>query len=187
MQIFFSTLHSLETFTRSLASLPDQEACAFCAQSRHWVSHGYIYKQRSPTKRDVIGKRILCSNRYGKPGCGHTRQLYLASAIPKRRYCLNVLLWFIVFLINGSTTTQAYHQAIGHDYFEPRQASRWLTALYQQLGWFRGLLPKNSRDDCSCQSYRSYRLTLLLPTLQQWLASPSAPGLVQYHFQRPLI
>ncbi|MVF13597.1 hypothetical protein FT643_15755 [Ketobacter sp. MCCC 1A13808] len=62
MQIFFSSHQALETFTRSLTSLTSQEACAFCSQSSQWVSHGPVYKQHSPTERDIVGRRIVCSN-----------------------------------------------------------------------------------------------------------------------------
>ena len=187
MQIFFSSLQSLETFTRSLASLPVQEACGFCAQSRHWVSHGFLYKQRSSTQRDIVGKRILCSNRYGKQGCGHTRALYLAWIIPQHRYSLHVLLAFIASLIHSATITQAFHQAIGHDLFEPRQAYRWLTALYRQLGWFRGLLGKHSRDDCTSLRFRSNRLQRLLPSIQSFLFLLSASDFAQHQYQRAFI
>lgn len=187
MQTFFSSLQSLESYTQSLVSLSDQDTCSFCCQPGQWVSHGFLYKQLSSSQRDIVGKRILCSNRFGKQGCGRTRSLYLAWIIPQHRYSLNVLLAFIVGLFSGATLTHAFHQAIGHDVFDPRQASRWLAALNKKLGWFRSQLPKNARDSVPMRHYRSPRLARLLPTLQQWLAQLFEPNLVQCHLQRPFL
>ena len=186
MRIFFSSLQSLESFTRSLVSLSDNATCVSCYQSQ-WVSHGYLYKQTSSTRQDIIGKRILCSNRYGKQGCGRTRSLYLAWIIPGYHYSLNVLLAFISSLLKGSTVTHAYQQAVGHDYFEPRQAFRWLSALCRQLSWFRSRLDKAARDDCLRRPLKSDRLSLLLPTLKHFLSATDSPTWVQYNFQRAFI
>lgn len=187
MQTFFASIQSLDAFTRSLASLAGQTTCAFCSQPGQWVSHGYVYKQTSSTQRDKVGKRILCSNRSGKQGCGRTRSLYLASVMPRCRYRLKVLLVFLACLLNGATIAQAYHQAIGHDHFEPRQASRWLTALYRQLSGFRRVLGKRARDDGSDKPCRSHRLNRLLPTIRQLFAGLPTPDSVQLRFQRALM
>jgi hypothetical protein len=63
MQIFFSSLHALEQYTFSVDNIPQDDACQHCAAANQWVSHGYVYKQRSMAKREVVGKRLLCGKR----------------------------------------------------------------------------------------------------------------------------
>jgi len=168
MQLFFSTLSELESFTHSLNTLSKENACQFCQQNDQWVSHGFIYKQLSYRQRNIVGKRILCSPHGNHSGCGRTRQLYLDTQIPGRRYSLLTLLAFVLALLHGMTVKAAWYHAIGHDRTEPRQAWRWLTALMNRLGAFR--LKLKHRVEASCQ-LRTRRLRMLLPTLQALLQS----------------
>tara|TARA_R110001592_G_C13144876_1_gene747645 strand:- start:227 stop:1258 length:1032 start_codon:yes stop_codon:yes gene_type:complete len=128
MQRFFSSLCELDLFTHSLDSLTFDFSCQHCSRNDQWVSHGYVCKQSG----EKVGKRILCARRYGKQGCGRTRQLYLQDIIPQRRYTLSKLLAFIAALIKGLTVEQAYYHAAGHDHGSHRQAWRWLNALWAQ-------------------------------------------------------
>ena len=127
MQRFFSSLCELDQFSFSLDNPKHDNHCQHCARNDQWVSHGYLYKSSG----EKIGKRILCAKRYGKLGCGHTRQLYLQQFIPQRRYCLNKLVSFILSLIRGATVEHAYFDAVGHHHGSYRQAWRWLKALWQ--------------------------------------------------------
>ena len=109
----FSSLGAIEQFTRSLNSLASDNACQHCHQNDQWHSHGYVYKQQAIDQRSAIGKRMICSNRYGKGGCGHTRQLYLSDMIPHKHHRLCVVVAFIVALLQGHSVTDAYRQALG--------------------------------------------------------------------------
>lgn len=164
MQLFFPSFSKLEAFSRSLNTLISSHACRHCTCSDQWVSHGFIYRQSGIQ----VGKRILCAKRYGKSGCGRTFALYIAAFIPQRRYSLNVLWAFVCSLIQGSNVAQAYFSAVGHAHFNHRQAYRWLSALYAQVGLFRSQLPFRSVNSISVR-HRSTRLSILFTTLSAWV------------------
>lgn len=165
MQRFFSSLSELDHFTYSLDNLASENQCEHCSRNDQWVSHGYVWKKSG----EKAGKRILCGKRYGKRGCGRTRQLYLQHVIPQRRYSLSRLLIFILTLIRGATVEQAYFRAVEHSYSEHRQAWRWLRALWTQMSRFRAALVLPPAPGASPVRYRSRRLSILLTTLREWL------------------
>jgi hypothetical protein len=178
MQIFFPTIHSINQFTSSLKGLTDQYACFHCSKHNQWVAHGYVYKQLSISDRQAVGKRILCANRYGKAGCGHTRQLYLQSIIPHRRYGVATLAMFIGLLLQGFGVTQAYRQATQKGDINRRQGRRWIQSLFYKLGYFRSLLlrqPSTVSPEVTPPSpTHCRRLQLLLPTLEALLPTPDS-------------
>lgn len=161
MQRYFFSLSELDQFTASLNSHPQSNACSHCHRNDQWISHGYVYEQSGQT----IGKRILCAKRYRKHGCGRTRQLYLHQRLPHWRYPLTVLLSFIHALLQGMTVEGAYGHALGHQHSEPRQAWRWLNALWRRVGWFRSVVPDKL---IITVRRRTRRLTVLVSTLQAW-------------------
>lgn len=165
MQIFFSSIASLEHFTRSLGAITPANACEHCSQNDQWVSHGYVYRQQTMAQRHAVGKRILCSQRYGKSGCGRTRQLYLGNIIPRRHHGMHVLAAFVLLLCKGLSVTQAYRDARGDRHRDPRHAWRWLNALTAQLGRLRTFLYNQISPAGDLLHHRSRRLNVLLPTL----------------------
>lgn len=165
MQVFFSSMASLEHFTHSLGMITPDNACQHCSQNDQWVSHGYVYRQQTMAERHAVGKRILCSQRYGKDGCGRTRQLYFANIIPSRRHCMQTLAAFILLLCKGLTVTQAYQDAREDPHRDPRHAWRWLNALTAQLGRLRTSLCRKASTALTHLHHRSRKLTILLPTL----------------------
>ena len=111
---FFSSQHALDRFTSSLKSaMTSQDACSCCTRNDQWVSHGYTYKIKKDGTKTICGKRIICSNRYGNSGCGHTRQLYLEHVIPGRQYSVCTAIAFIKALFSGTLIDDAYIQATG--------------------------------------------------------------------------
>lgn len=165
MQIFFSSMASIEHFTHSLGTITPDNACEYCSQNDQWVPHGYVYRQQTMAQRHTVGKRILCSQRHGKDGCGRTRQLYLGNIIPKRRHCIHTLATFILLLCKGLTVTQAYQDARHDPHRDPRHAWRWLNALMAQLARLRTSLCKRGSTAVAHLHHRSRKLTVLLPTL----------------------
>ena len=115
---------------------------------------------------EVSGKRIICCNRYGKSGCGHSRQLYLENIIPKRQYRLTVAIAFIKILLSNAPIEEAYIQST-EKVKEARHAWRWIKDLFKKLPQWRTLLPRYT--DKAKPLYRSKRLNILLPTLKQLL------------------
>ena len=148
----------------SLDSLPPTDsACPHCGKSEHSVSHGYFYKQVSIEHREVAGKRILCSRRHGRGGCGRTHQWYLADIVPGRRYRLSAFVAFVYALLGGNTVEQAYLQAID-SIVEPRHAWRWLRSFLKQLPQWRSDL--SPMTEAFKAKQRSSLLNILLPTLK---------------------
>lgn len=129
------------------------------------MSHGYVYQPSSIDCREVVGKRILCSNRHGRTGCGRTRQLYLAEVIPRRQYRLSIVIAFIQALLAGTGVEKAYLNAINSPSGNPRHAWRWLKDFYQQLAQWRTLVSQVVETFIPTQ--RSKRLKVLLPTLER--------------------
>jgi len=179
MQRFFASLRDMDYFSRSLDCL-SKHPCSHCQRNDQWVSHGYVYKQSG----EKVGKRILCGKRYGKRGCGHTRQLYLQHIIPQRRYTLSQLLAFVCALIRGLTVERAYVEAVGHTHSSHRQSWRWLSALWARMSCFRNEVPGSSRSDWSSLRCRSRRLSILLSTLKHWLIQVPDKRSVQCCWQR---
>ncbi len=145
-----------------------------------------MYKQVAMDKKRVAGKRILCSNRYGRVGCGRTRQLYLADVIPQRHYSLAVVIAFIQTLLAGSHVEHAYLNAVAATQYTlkaARHAWRWLTALFKQLSLWRTYLDKSSER--VVYSGPSTSLKHLLPTLDVLLTCQHTTlSDYQHHFQR---
>ncbi|MFQ3248044.1 MAG: hypothetical protein ACI9SP_004704 [Arenicella sp.] len=92
MQRFFDSFSIINLFTLSLDHHQNKTQCAHCLKNNQFISHGIIYKQTSIAERKPVGKRIICSNRYGRSGCGRTVQLYVSNRIP--RFCLFVIDYF---------------------------------------------------------------------------------------------
>lgn len=163
MQKFFNTIESIDRFTFTLDYHQHSLTCDSCLSHGQFVSHGFVYKQRSQTLCEPVGKRILCSNRYGRTGCGRTFQLYLASELPSCHYGTTQLLAFIAALFTKVSITSAYCKAVGQH--EPRHAWRWFKKLTQQLMTYRRYLHRDAQTNSPLFYTQSRSKQLLLPTL----------------------
>lgn len=180
MQIFFNTIASLDRFSLSLDSRPQRSECKHCHQRCAWTSHGFVYKQRTIAEREPVGKRVLCSNRHGKKGCGRTVQLYLTTEIPGRHYGASALFLFLSALLAGSSVSDAYHKVVGDR--ADRQGWRWLTQLMACLSDFRRRLSLTT-DHVGAFAHRCRRLQILLPTVQAMLPNVSQCPCAAYQMQ----
>lgn len=172
MNLFFDTLEALHQFTFSL----DQHelTCASCSARGQFVSHGFCYKQQNFAATKTAGKRILCSRRSGRTGCGRTVQLYLASEVPGLHYGTAQLFAFITALFTRLSITAAYEKAVGKP--ESRHAWRWFKKLIQQLIVYRHYLHRDALTDSAMLNTQSRSRQLLLPTLKA-LFSPAHQAL----------
>lgn len=155
MQRFFTDFNALNRFTLSLDYHQDSLQCPHCSKRRQLVSHGIIYKQHSIHERASIGKRILCSNRYGRSGCGRTVQLYVAQAIPSLRYSSAHLFIFLSSLLMNASVATAYQKATAQS--TARNAWRWLGRVERNLMDFRSFLNRRSQAVVSRFCARSRR------------------------------
>lgn len=163
MQRFFNSFESIQQFTLSLDFHQDQLECQFCLKPDQFVSHGIVYKQHSIDTKEPVGKRILCSNRYGRSGCGRTFQLYVASIIPSLHYGAAHLMAFISGLFSGFSVEQAYSSATQSA--DTRNAWCWLKRLQLNLSEFRRFLSLKTTTPSLLFVSRSHSLQLLLPSL----------------------
>lgn len=187
MKLFFPDDASLESFAQSLPVQQGQTQCTHCLKQDQFVSHSWVYRQRSMTKRVVVGKRLFCSNRYGRSGCGRTVQLMIADCIPHLHYPASVVSRFITRLFAQDGISHAYRQATGQ--FETRHAWRWIAKLMAQLSQYRCTL--KTRAPNVAVKHRSKALSLLLPTLRR-LTLPNRDDKLlcaayQLQHQRPFI
>ena len=169
MKRFYQDYDSIHRFTLSLNYHQNELECVHCLKNDQFVSHGIIYKQRSANYAEKVGKRLFCSNRFGRNGCGRTFQLYVATEVPSFRYGAAHLLIFIAALLTNSNICEAYHQATGQS--EYRNAWRWLKRLMLRLSEYRVFL-KVRADKYSGQfRSNSNHLKHLLPTLARLFTS----------------
>lgn len=165
MKRYFDTLDALYRFTLDLDHHQDKLQCQHCATNDQFISHGFVYKQRSQTHREAVGKRIFCSNRYGHSGCGRTTRLYIADEIPSLQYGAAELFIFLSSLLAHDTVKAAYQKATGHS--ETRNAWRWLNKLSRKLMDYRCFLQTRYEVVSTEFKFRSRRLQILLPTLHR--------------------
>lgn len=78
----------------AMAERLKQTACPHCQVVGTLIRHGFLYgfDDRCPRRKTVRARRIFCSNRQARPGCGRTFSVWLADKI--RRLCLTTgTLW----------------------------------------------------------------------------------------------
>lgn len=169
MPRFFDDFDALDLFSLSLPFLQHPVQCPHCSKNHHMVSHGIVYKQVSIEQREPVGKRLLCTNRRGRSGCGRTLQLSIATRIPSLHYDATHLFAFLCAILAGLSISAAYQRATGQA--QSRQAWRWLNKLMDRLLDYRRLLyaRTSSLSEHFCSRVR--RLKLLLPTIEGLFAT----------------
>ena len=163
MRIFFENMDDLHRFTMELNYHHNKIQCKSCLQNGQFVSHGFVYKKQNNGKQKAIGKRLYCSNRHGKSGCGKTVRLYLDNHIPMLQYTVSHLLVFISSLLAMSSIQAAYKMATNTE--DPRNAYRWLHRLWKKLIEYRCFLQNQEESLSDKLKSRTLRFQNLLPTL----------------------
>jgi len=180
MQTYYSTLEAIAQQTQQL----DGVACRHCGKREQLVSHGFIYKKQAVASNPVsVGKRVLCSQRFGRTGCGRTVQLYLASVVRYLHAAGPALANFIGHLLAGLAIAKAYQQATGAT--ESRQSYRWFNRMFLRLSDYRSQshrapVPSESGP---CKAHGSLRRHLLTTTLEHLLRHFQAPLCATYQQQ----
>ncbi len=135
MKHYFDHINTLHQFTMTLDCQPDSIQCKHCSKQDQFVSHGFVYKKQHQGEPRIVGKRIFCSDRNGRSGCGRTIRLYLITELAFLHYTAAIMVLFLRALLNGSTIQKAYLAATQK--FEPRNAYRWLNKLQRKLVDYR--------------------------------------------------
>ena len=181
MKRFYEDYDSIHLFTLSLDYHRNGVACVHCLKNDQFVAHGIIRKQRSISQSEKVGKRIFCSNRYGRTGCGRTFQLYVANEIPSFRYGAAQLFIFITALLANLTIVESYQVATGQS--ETRNAWRWLNRLILKLCDYRSFLKVRVETGLYRCTVTLKRLRHLLPTLAR-LFTPINNGCFDYQINQ---
>jgi hypothetical protein len=163
MSHYFDNLDTLQQFTMELDRHTDTLACKHCQNSGQFVSHGFVFKKHYNGDKRVVGKRLFCSNRYRRKGCGRTLRLYLSEQIPKLAYSTIELTLFLCALIAGDSIQQAYQKATHCS--DTRNAYRWLDKLERKLTDYRQHMKRSTQPPSGQFLSRTRRLQVLLPTI----------------------
>ncbi|MDF0606909.1 hypothetical protein HZU77_014835 [Neisseriaceae bacterium TC5R-5] len=185
MQIYYPSFLAIEQQTRQL----DHAQCAHCQQTNQLISHGFIRKKRLSAEPQAVGKRVFCSNRNRRTGCGRTMQLYLDSTIRYLHHAGSRVAALVLSLIAGATIQQAYYQATRTS--SPRHADRWLHRLRIQNSTYRRLLHQPPLQDVApiVAIIRPAGLVLLIPPLKGLFQrfGPSLCAAYQLQWQQPFL
>ena len=171
MQLYYSSLQAIDQQTMQL----DHAQCNHCRQTHQLISHGFIRKKRTGAEPEAVGKRVFCSNRNNRAGCGRTMQLYVDSTIRYLHHGCCCVEAFILSLMAGMTIGHAYHHATGAD--TPRNAYRWLHRLRMQASVYRSLMHRPLLQDAdpfaaANRPARLGSLMLAFPSLLQRFGQP---------------
>lgn len=150
MQRFFETLEQIGLF---VSQIKMKNCCPHCSESHFLISHGFVYKKTITTLKKIIGKRIFCSNRFNKKGCGRTFQIYLSLYIPRLHYSADELNLFTKSLISGDSISLSYTNATGA--LEYRNSYRWLKKLYDHTDRYRNFITKKQCDFISWINFQA--------------------------------
>jgi len=179
---FFKDLDSLDLFTVELERHQNLLECKKCSKNDQFVSHGYVYKKHVQGGIRTVGKRIFCSDRYRRSGCGSTLRLYLAAELPALQYTTTELFIFLSSLIDNISIQKAYEKATLTE--NPRNAYRWLTKCLRKLSDYRCFLNKRTEAQRPLFKSKSKRRQLLLPTLQHLFVKTQHPPCAAYQMNR---
>lgn len=179
---FFQDINALQQYTLSLEQHNDHLQCTHCQQTGQFVSHGFVYKAHHHGKAQITGKRLFCSNRSGRSGCGRTYRLYLKQIIPSLYYNSLHLYAFLSSLLLCRTIEQAYFESTGAT--EPRNAYRWLNKLQAQLIEYRQRV--NRKTTTSFVHTQSKRLSTLLSSIERLFLSNSHQPCDQYQMHHQI-
>lgn len=165
MICYFDDLESLHRFTLSLDSQTEPLCCQHCSKRDQFVSHGFVYKKQHHGKTRTVGKRLFCSSRYGRSGCGRTVRLYLVAELSRLHYTATHLTVFLLALLAGQSTQRAYQTATQTT--EPRNAWRWLNKLQRKRVDYRAMIYNRIlKTPACCFTSTQTQRGILLSTLQ---------------------
>jgi hypothetical protein len=87
-------------------------ACPHCGRMGTLIGHGYL-RGYAEQGQDVIvrGRRVFCSDRHRRPGCGRTFSLLIATLLAGFLVTTLTLFRFVEQVLAGLTRRTAWHAA----------------------------------------------------------------------------
>lgn len=88
----------------AIAQRLKQTPCPHCRVVGTLIRHGYLrgYDETSPQRTTVRARRIFCSNRHARRGCGRTFSVWLANKIRRLSLTTRGLWQFLQRAVAGS-------------------------------------------------------------------------------------
>lgn len=88
----------------AIAERLKQTPCPHCKAVGMLIRHGYLrgYDEKSPQRKTIRARRILCSNRNRRLGCGRTFSIWLADKIRRLSLTTHALWRFLQSAATGS-------------------------------------------------------------------------------------
>jgi hypothetical protein len=171
MKTYYPSLEAIHQQSMQLGG----EQCKHCGHANQLVSHGFIRKKQPGLREpQSVGKRVFCSNRHHRTGCGRTMQLYLDSTVRYMHYAGAAVVIFVLLLLTGASITLAYTQVTNAQ--TPRHAYRWLQRLHAKMSVYRSTAHQPPLDQptdpgghphCARHSLLNSTFSLLLKRFKQ--------------------
>jgi hypothetical protein len=88
----------------AIAERLKQTPCPHCRVVGTLIRHGFLrgYDESNPQRKTVRARRIFCSNRNARPGCGRTFSVWLADKIRRLSLTTRALWSFLKSAVAGS-------------------------------------------------------------------------------------
>lgn len=84
--------------------------CSHCGKVGMLIFHGYIYRLSDYKSPIVKGRRIFCSNRNRRSGCGRTLTVYFCEYIKQRFISAELFWYFLQSILSGLSIEKAYEE-----------------------------------------------------------------------------
>ena len=97
---FYRDAEEWMAITHRLKLMP----CPHCKAIGTLIRHGFLYgfDESSPRQKTLRARRIFCSNRHARPGCGRTFSVWIADKIRRLSLTAGALWRFLELAIAGS-------------------------------------------------------------------------------------
>jgi len=88
----------------AIAERLKQTTCPHCKSAGTLIRHGFLYgfDESSPRQKTVRARRIFCSNRQARPGCGRTFSVWIADKIRRLSLTAGALWQFLQLAVAAS-------------------------------------------------------------------------------------
>jgi hypothetical protein len=86
-------------------------ACPHCTTVGALIRHGHLYgyHEGHTGHKNLRARRIFCSNRHQRPGCGRTFSVWSANTIPRRSLSADALWRFLQRVVALASVVAAIH------------------------------------------------------------------------------
>jgi hypothetical protein len=136
----------------ALAERVKQISCPHCKTIGALVRHGFLrgFDETSPRQKTVRARRIFCSNRQARPGCGRTFSVWLADKIRRLSLSAGALWRFLQAAVIGGIP--AASRAIGGPSSDRTMHRIWVRFDLAQSKIRTALCGRGPPPECSLTS-----------------------------------